>query len=286
MLRPYLKTGLNKKERKEAYRLIVLSYLFDDLRQEATKVLMEFMELYPEYDTISSDPNDLKYLFRYKEFETKNIFSIGLAGGGIMAMPSITKSYNLEGITTNKDVQTDFGSLFGLIADFRVIDHLDISTGVYYSSTRFGFHQLVDEGLKTEYYETWKNMILPLWVTPYINIKKNKLYLKIGGGANMLLDSKADVSLDQLNNNIDVLENRNPLTFFMSGGIGFSLKIPHGIISLEGNYLNGLGNLTKSRDENGILANDYQYIDDDFKLNGLMFTLGYKYQFYKLKERK
>jgi len=290
MLKPYLKKGLSSKEKKEAYKLIILSYLFDDLKQEATKVLKEYMDRYPEFDTAHNDPNDLKYLYRLKGFDSKIVFSFGAVGGINSSKPNVIESFNTnDQIESIKLVNAEIQPVYGIQINGRIVDHLDFRMDALYNTGKFSFEQVVDADDITFYNETYNHITIPFWIVPYYSYKKHRVYLKLGGGINYTLNSKAQAKRGSISDSFDDIgDKRIAMTSFVGGGLGVSFKIPRGFISVDGSYLNGLNSIVDAdqRDFEDILAIEYDYVDDDFKLNNMIFTVSYVFQFYKLKDQK
>src|SRR3972149_11036799 len=63
MLSPCIEYGFTRTQKIEAYKLIILSYLFDDDQFEAERSMLEFLKKFPEYEIIPNDPVEFVYLF-------------------------------------------------------------------------------------------------------------------------------------------------------------------------------------------------------------------------------
>jgi len=101
-------------------------------------------------------------------------------------------------------------------------------------------------------------------------------------------DSDAQLSLT----NANVLSQRNRLNFGLSGGIGAYYKFNTGHLSAQVNYIHSANLINKgsTRFDNVQQQFDYQYADDDIRMNSMVITLGYSvflnYQVYKKEEVK
>ena len=50
LLEPCIKRGLSKEDKLQAFKLVILSYLFDDNQQEAEREILNYIKQYPEYE--------------------------------------------------------------------------------------------------------------------------------------------------------------------------------------------------------------------------------------------
>ena len=287
LLNPYLEDGFNRIDKKEAYKLIILSYLFNDYKIEANKVLYDFMKIYPEFKPSENDTNDLKYLYQYKSFKTNIVFSIGPVVGVNMASPVIEKSFLITGNAGEKTVASSSSLVYGIQLGTRIIDYLDIRVDALMSESKYSFKQLNTSDDYTEVTESIKQFYIPLWLVPYYPIKDHRVYLKLGWAACLNQSASDDFTLATDAATYDISDKRLNFTGSLGFGGGFSLKIPRGFISLEGTYMLG-SNIVDNANRNVIpeIESRFQYMDDDFKINNLMVSLNYVYLFYKSKELK
>ena len=97
ILSPCIESGFTRTQKIEAYKLIILAYLFDDDQYEAEKNMLEFLKKYPEYEVMPSDPVEFVYLF--ESYKTNAILSLGLTIGPNLANPRIIEPYNAGNVT-------------------------------------------------------------------------------------------------------------------------------------------------------------------------------------------
>ncbi len=282
ILYPYIEKGFNRKQKKEAHILIVKSYLFDDLQQKARESLIKLFHDFPEYTPLPEDPKELQYIYElHKPFP---VFSIGPCGGINFTSPAIESTYNVEGITTEKNSSAAIGNQFGLQMNGRIINNLDIRLDVLFNQSKYGFDQQINETL-TSYTEKLTMLSIPLWLSPYYNINEHKIFLKLGGGLNTVLSSTGEIEIPN-NKSSYSTSDIFVSNYFFGGGAGFSFKVPTGYISIEGSYLIGTGNVIKSENRDNVeeMATLYNFRIDDYSLNSLMFSISYTFNFYKVKK--
>ena len=74
MLAGCMESGFTRAQKIEAYKLIILAYLFDDDQYEAEKTMDEFLRKFPEYEVMPSDPVEFVYLL--ESYKTASVYSI------------------------------------------------------------------------------------------------------------------------------------------------------------------------------------------------------------------
>ena len=94
MLAPCMADGFNRTQKIEAYKLIIMSYLFDENQFEAEKTMLEFLKKYPEYEIMPNDPVEFVYLF--ESYRTASVFSFGLSGGLNFTDPRIIEPFTTQ----------------------------------------------------------------------------------------------------------------------------------------------------------------------------------------------
>src|SRR4030042_613026 len=76
MLAPCMQEGFTRTQRIEAYKLLILAYLFDDDQFDAEKTMFEFLKKFPEYQIMPNDPVEFIHLF--ESYRTTSEFSFGI----------------------------------------------------------------------------------------------------------------------------------------------------------------------------------------------------------------
>ena len=148
------------------------------------------------------------------------------------------------------------------------------------------------------YTETQQRLEIPLTVTyDFLKFGKLTTYARAGIGAAFDLNSSARVSeipfepsASETRSGADVSRNdsRISLDMFAQAGVGIRFKTPSGFISLEARMNGGFFDQVIRRNTNltEYLAGYYYYIDDDFNISTLNFSIGYTQIFYKPSKRK
>ena len=72
LLADCMESGFTRSQRIEAYKLIILAYLFDDDQFTAEKMMDEFLRKFPEYEIMPNDPVEFVYLL--ESYKTSSFF--------------------------------------------------------------------------------------------------------------------------------------------------------------------------------------------------------------------
>src|SRR5512133_4345830 len=91
MLAPCMQDGFTRTQKIEAYKLIIMSYLFNENQFEAERTMLEFLKKYPEYEIMPNDPVEFVYLL--ESYRTASVFSFGVSGGFNLTDPRIIEPY-------------------------------------------------------------------------------------------------------------------------------------------------------------------------------------------------
>jgi hypothetical protein len=300
MLAPCMQEGFTRLERIEAYKLLILAYLFDDDQFDAEKTMLEFLKKYPEYEIMPNDPVEFIHLF--ETYRTTSEFSVGVIAGLNLTNPRIIEPFSmLNGATAELSNQTLSGYQFGLGAGRYVSERMMINIELQLAQHRYSFtdkdtitKQDLNRLNESYTFEEKLNKIsLPVTVIYEINDGKLLYFLRAGASVNYVLSASGLPS--GINGKLtipgeitDMKIYRNAFYFNAIAGIGMHYKIPKGFLSLDLRYNYGINNLVKSdkRYENTYLYSQFKYLDDDFSLHTFSLSLGYFFSFYNPKKTK
>jgi hypothetical protein len=295
LLKSCLKKGFTKEEQVRAYRIIIKSYLFNQDIKSASQSMLSFLKEFPEYIP-EKNTDGADFLNLYRKFETLPVIAIGGYAGVNITNIAVIQSYALN----NDDKQTyEYGTpgfQLGLIFSRPVHKYLDINLGVAlerynfnYTSEAFGFS-------KTTLQEHQTHLSIPISGTFVYQLDRWHPFVKIGIKPSFLIDNQATPNRVYINNSndditgtdIDMANHRNNINLSLTTEIGIRYKIQEGYLFFNAGYQLGLLNLvnTNERYNNPELLYIYYYLDDDFKLNNMSFSIGYTRMLYKPKPKQ
>jgi len=301
MLAPCMQEGFSRPQKIEAYKLLILAYLFDDDQFDAEKTMLEFLKKYPEYEIMPNDPVEFIHLF--ETYRTTSEFSVGVTAGLNFTNPRIIEPYSMiNSASADCSNATLSGYQFGLSAGRYVSGRMMINIDLQLAQHRYSFTDadtiLKQDGEKLNesytFEENLKKVSLPVSLTYEINDGKLVCFIRAGASVNYVLSASGMPSGINKKQPMppgeitDMKNYRNTFYYNAIAGIGIHYKIPRGLVSLDLRYNYGINNLVKSekRYENTYLYSQFKYLDDDFSLHTFSLSVGYYFSFYTPKKTK
>lgn len=208
--------GLSGEPRKEAYKLVINSYMFDYLPAEADSLMDGFVREFPDYRAGSSDPQEFVYLLdahlialginpdqpavdstiteepKRDGYFSKRIItkgageygnSLGFNVGASLNIPNTLEAYSLGDPATD---ESHFGLLPGFMvgaeANLILNRKLEASFGLHYDLTRFSYSSTPIPSTSYRYVEAQHQVLLPLSIIYKINPESRKFCYYLRGG--------------------------------------------------------------------------------------------------------
>jgi hypothetical protein len=300
MLAPCMQDGFTRTQVIEAYKLIILSYLFDDNQFEAEKTMVEFLKKFPEYEIMPNDPVEFVYLF--ESYRTTSIFSFGFTAGFNMTDPRIIESfsvYDQRNVSLKNTMKPGFQ--FGIGVGRYISRKMFVNLELKFSENRYGFKDEVITPLpglngisSVTYSEKLYKIMMPLSVSYEFSAKKLHYFLR-GGFSVASITGVTGTASRQFTEEIapvpgetnDIAKYRKNIMYAGIGGFGVRYKVPHGVLTAELRASIGLNNIVRpeKRFENMQQIMKSYYEDDNFSINTFSFSAGYYFSFYKPKKQ-
>lgn len=284
--------GFDEEELSRAYKLLVLTYLFEDYQEMAELTMLKFLKEFPEYEIKPTDPIEFKYL--HDSYQTIPTFSVGLLLGGNYSYARIIEPYYQSGL---EDYNGEYSAVFkfqgGLQFTKYINDQIDINLDVIYTLRSFDYSAKQLE-YDITYSENQSLISFPVSATYDFKVKMLEPFVRIGVNTDYLLSATADFTrdIDIKENGYDITGDRNTINIsaLVGGGVKYNIKMGYIMIDLRYHYsfmnlVNDEYRFTDSQGNNIKYAN-FNYVDDDFTLNNFYFSFGYVYSFYKTKRNK
>ncbi len=308
--------GFTNEEKLDAYKLIILSYLYDDRHNEAENYMAKFLKEFPEYTLTETDPDVFVYLFN--QYNTEPILSFGPIFGGMISSyqcivnngPDDTEinrsAYSRSGIGISggigiyKSIANRIGADLNILYDMiKVIDDDSIyntilNTDLAYPHSDYSISR-ISFPLSFSYDFYYKSFI------PYV---------KFGAGIGIILKNNTFIinTTDPPYNEFPTKEGTDkkigyifyPTNWWLLGGVGVKKAISHGFLMLDIKYNFGISDLindkTVTYKKNGeidkTILNDWESSDvyfvqpDVFRVHNFAVTASYRYSFYNPKRKK
>ena len=206
--------GLTGESRIEAYKLVINSYLFDYMTEDADSLMDDFVSEFPYYRAQSSDPQEFVYLLdehllaagidpnvmpedttvrknffqRFREREiTKGAGEFGNSVGfnlGIpLSIPIAGEGFSLGDPTQD---ESSFGTLPGIMAgaELNLIlkRKLEASIGLTYEISRFSYTATPLTLTSYRYVESQHQLLVPISLVYKFNPENRKVCYYLRGG--------------------------------------------------------------------------------------------------------
>lgn len=289
-----------QEEKVEAYKLLALSYLFQDEPEKADDAMLNLLKTNPEFVlNESSDPAE--FIALYNSFRTEPIFRYGVkaALNYSYASPiSANGTSNLNNPSSVGEYEGALGFKAGIVMEIPLTSKFVLNPEIYASFINFEFDN-------EEYIPGFSNIIsterqtwieLPVLLQYKLLDKKYNPYIALGATPSYLLASQLElerpidgnqaVELDET----DILELRNQINVSLTVSAGIKFKVGPGFYVAEIRYNHGLLNLSDQENilnSNPQLVFDRRYADSEFSVNTIsLHLLGYLFNQYNPKKLK
>lgn len=291
-----LQNGFSKAEKIQAYRLMILSYLFQDEDEKAEENLLSLLRLDPDYKVNEAiDPAEFVNL--YNTYRTLPVVSIGLLGGVNQSRVSLKQEISTDNQNSSQPKYSPgYGYQFGLIADILLKKNYQLTTAILFSGKKYEMDNERMFGYTSlNIVESQNWLEIPVTLKYNFGKRKFKTFVQAGLSGNIFLSSNAiltRVSIADDNDasgpSVDVSDLRKRFNCSAVMGLGARYKIGYGYVILDIRYNLGLANVVnvENRYSNSELIYYYGHIDGDYKLNNINVSVGYLKSLYKPKKIK
>lgn len=295
MLRTCINGGFDKEELARAYKLLILTYLFEDYQEMAELTMLKFLDNFPEYEIKATDPVEFTYL--YKSYETVPVYSIGVILGGNYSDARIIEPFSKFDINNyNADYSSSGLSFAGGVQIKRYInENIEINLDIIYSTKKFEMIQ-TEKDISIIYNENQSMVSFPLSGTYDYPLGNFSPFARVGINFDYLLTATATLEKTSSENDlakvkpsdIDIIKDRNAYNISALIGAGVKYHVKKGYVMLDLRYNLGLMNNVNSDSDrwNNPDKDPYDYVDDNFAVNNLFISVGYVFPFYKTKNIK
>ncbi len=295
-----LQKGFSRDEKIKAYRLLTLSYLYQYEGISAEKTMLEFLKVVPDYKLTAEDPAPFAKL--YKQFRTWPIFLVGFKLGANFAQPQAMKGFTAFENNFSK-YSSALGFTFAINGEIFINNKMSLNTGLNFIINRSKYSL---SGLDSSFNKSYgtENEIfiaIPLALSyNFYNKGDFSFFAKAGVATNYLLGASIKIipvnNIKDVNNQpitftppqgiINVNTQRHKLNFSVITGAGVKYKLGRNLLIFDASYWVGISDISKDPwdgEHNGANVIKFGYVSDSFRMNNMMFTLGFFVPIYKPK---
>lgn len=288
VLAPCLEEGFTREQKISAYKLIIMSYLFDDNQQGAESTMLNFLDEFPNYEIRPDDAVEFVYLF--ESYRTLSVFSVGFFMG-----PNVSAIRTIEPVSPDassgiNENRIGASTQFGLRLNRYLFKQLEANVEIMYSRHQYENFINVTGIAETTYSEILNTWEIPLYVSYDLNTGKLVPFIFAGPSVGFISSAQGTPTsvFTQEDGAVksgaerDITDRRATINFSVFAGGGLKYKMPKGYFGVDLRFNAGLNNLLP---EDAVLNNEeafgHGYIDNKFALNSIYLTIGYHYTLYQ-----
>jgi hypothetical protein len=302
LLSDCMESGFTRSQRIEAYKLMILAYLFDDDQFAAEKTMDEFLKKFPEYEVMPDDPVEFVYLL--ESYKTSSVYTLNFTFGPNFSNQRIFEPYTASDFTVT-DITTKTGAGFfvnlGMSRNIgkSFFINVDLNYSFHNYSIEFSSLTNLSNGEKVNQTDiTAKEKLtkadLPISFSYSLRHGNINYVFRLGGmvsyitGATLLPLREQEGIDAPSSTNIDFSQNRQEIYYAALAGVGFEYKIPRGFLVIDIRYHFGFQNMVieANRYAHPELQSRFMYIDSDFALDYLSIGFGYHFSMYQSKKNR
>lgn len=297
LLSPCLKSGFTQQESVEAYKLLVLSYIYLEEPSKANDAMLSLLRTDPYFE-INASADAAEFIALYRTFRTWPVYRVGAKAGVNGTMPHVTSYVNaVEGAKVSYTPVINFMS--GLAFEIPLTEKLTLNPELYFQIRSFYYDSDLDLSgdleNSSEGKESQTSLTLP--VSLQYQIAKTKLnpYVSLGLSVDYLLKSNITISRLRVNANsiqertFDVTESRNRININAIASAGIKTRLGGGFVVAELRLVYGLSGINETSSAftmDDYLLFDNGYADNSMNLNSLSLSVGYIYNVFNPKKLK
>lgn len=295
--------GFNKEEKVRAHRLLCIIYLYQNEDEKASENMHNLLRINPEYKIKPNDPAEFVEL--YKQYNILPFLIVGGGAGANFPLMNVGTLYS----TDNPTIQNmTYNSLFGFQAGINLVKPISKKVEIVFNPNfvthRYRFEALYFDYAQLVATESQTRIDLSVFVKYDIRNKYNfelsgmKPYVYLGATPHLLISSSLSPQRSDLINGeerrsvegkaISMTDLRNTLTFsgLLGAGVEYKIGLGHAFVDVRYHY--AFMNMTKDASRFDLQEEiaRYGFVDNDYKMGAMMFTLGYNYPLYNPKKKK
>jgi hypothetical protein len=277
-----LRCNLDRSDEIQAHKLLALSYLAIDNLETADKEAETIIKIEPNYsaDKFKDDP---KYSALFEKFRPVPVFRVGFMVGANRVFTSVDNYYSIvhdDAVASQYSTYNDkYGFQLGLSAEYRAIKNFWIELQGQFRKSKYEHILTEVEGTTVNYSEVLSYIDAPLSIKYYFIEKDISPYIEGGATFSFLTNALGTTTRDDVKDLVNRTDYRNTFMVGYFAGIGGAFKIKSFNLFANIRYTIFNDNVNKE----GTLYSDpinvfkYYYIDDDFSMNNLQFSIGGSY---------
>lgn len=297
LLAPCLNSGFTRQEAVEAYKLLVLSYIYLEEPAQADEAMLALLRTDPYFE-VNESADAAEFIALYRTFRTWPVYRVGAKAGVNATQPDIISSVDaIEDAQVSHSPTVNFMS--GLVFEIPVADRLTLNPEAYFQIRSFLYESelnLTGDLVNTsEGKEMQTSISIPVSLQYAIAKTKLNPYISAGVSVDYLLKSSIVMNRLRVNANsiqertFDVTASRERIHLNVLASAGIKARLGSGFVVTELRFTYGLKSINDTSSAFTIddyLLFDNGYADNSMRLNSLSLTVGYVYNVFNPKKLK
>ena len=291
-----IKSAPTRDQLSQAYKLLTITYLYDNELEEADSTMLELLRLNPLFrPDLAADPGEFIHL--YNSFRTTPILKVGVNVGANSLLIDYSKSFGIENHNTSTEsYSSNIGVVLGLAVEYPIQNSRWSATAdLNYMSRSF----LLENSLLA--FNNSKKTVSQSWIDLPITAKylvkdegTFQPYAQLGFTVNYLFSdgAKIDIKQEEIKDiespQLDLIDTKNKLHFGLTGAVGAEYHFGVSIIQLSAHFQYTFSEMVKPESRDTPLAKSLLYnygeIENDYKLHTFYLSAGYKLKIFNPKK--
>ena len=287
--------GFTDVEKKEAYRILTLAYIYLEEPEKADEMMQKFLETEHFY-VLNSSVDPAEFIALYKKFRTTPVFRYGLKLGLNLTQPAVLQYHNI-GSTAGGQGKYGLSSNFNIYLMFEkdiINEKFVFAPEIGYVSRSYSYNngslaksdKSLDSTISNQQFvisQSWLDLNAIVQYK-FENTLNRQTYVGIGPGISYLLSSSNQPTTflgtgangyTVTGPSIDDKKSYNSLVYSLAIVAGTKIRFGGLYGNLDVRYQIGLSNVVnKSSRTNAELGFDYQGQYNDYRMSNIMFNVG------------
>jgi hypothetical protein len=276
--------SFSKEDEITAQKALITAFLAIDDLESADASAATVMKINPNYHSDKlRDPSEMVVLF--EKYRPTPVFTVGINGGGNTSIIEASQTYSIvaDDDTPGLDnYESQTGFQVGVYGEYRAWKSLWVKAEGQFRQSGYSIDIPNVEGRTIFYNEDLNYFDVSLSAKYYFLNGNVKPYVQAGASYSFLNTALGELSRDDISDIVDRKIQRNDGLFGVLGEVGLTYAINNLTICLgiRYTYINENVNKEGTRYENLPSVFQYYYVDNDFSMNNLQFSLGVQYNLF------
>ncbi len=276
--------SLSSEDKIEAHKALIVSYFAIDDLESADASAAAVMKINPNYRSDKlRDPSEMVTLF--EKYRPTPIFTVGIKGGANGSIIEASKTYSIvsDDDTPGLDnYKSKTGFQVGVYGEYRAWKNLWVQAEGQFRQSGYSIDIPNVEGRTIFYNEDLNYFDIALSGKYYFLNGNIKPYIQAGASYSFLNSALGELSRDDISDIVDRKIQRNDALFGVLGEVGLTYAIDNLSVGIgvRYSYIDENVNKEGTRYENLPSVFQYYYIDNDFSMDNVQFSVNVHYNLF------